>query len=348
MPRKRVTLIFNPNAGDNRQPTIGQVEALIREAGFKYRTQSAKEEGWTRLLKRPTDIVAVAGGDGTVTKVARRLIGKDVPIAVLPLGTANNISRTLGIVDLPVTLLIPSWKAGRRVTFDAGIARGPWGERHFIEGAGLGLMTGAIPKANKSKTLGQLTDTDVKVSYAQQIFREHLADQPAIEVKATLDGVDISGRYLMLEILNIQYIGPNLYMAPDLVRNDGEFDVVLVSEKHREKLRKHIQHWQAGKMLPPEFETLRGKRLEMEWTGFPLHIDDKVWPGKGGKKRKAKTRIEFTVESEAVRFLVPEEVHEIQETSRKNSEKGKQRAERESRRKKSARAARRRSSRRRS
>lgn len=338
MPSKRVTLIFNPNAGDHRQPTIGQLEALIREAGFKYRAQSAKEEGWTKTLKRPTDIVAVAGGDGTVTKVARRLIGRDVPIAVLPLGTANNISRTLGIVDLPVTLLIPSWKAGRRVTFDAGLARGPWGERYFIEGAGVGLMTSAIPKANKSKTLEQLAETDAKVSYAQQLFREHLADQPAIEVKAKLDGEDISGRYLLLEVLNIQYIGPNLYLAPDLVRNDGEFDVVLVSEKHREKLRKHIKHWQEGKMLPPEFETRRGKHLEIEWSGFPLHIDDKVWPDKRAGRRKTKTRIEFTVVSEAVRFLVPEEVHEMQELARKNREKGKRLDERKAARKKRGRA----------
>ena len=342
MPSPRVTLIFNPNAGDARQPTIGQLEALIREAGFKFRSQSAKEEGWAKALKRPTDIVAVAGGDGTVTKVARRLIGRDVPIAVLPLGTANNISKTLGIVDMPVTQLIPSWKEGRRVTFDAGCASGPWGGRYFIEGAGVGLLTSAIPKAAKSKTLEQLNETEVKVSYAQQLFREHLADQKAIQVEATLDGEDISGRYLLLEVLNIQYIGPNLYLAPDLVRNDGEFDVVLVSEKHREKLRRHIKHWQAGKMLPPEFETRRGKRLEINWTGFPLHLDDKVWPEKGAKKPKRPAAITFHVESEAVRFLVPAEVHEMQELARKNREKGKLLAERRQSRKKTGRARKRR------
>src|SRR3954469_5233989 len=212
MPSKRVTLIHNPNAGDDRQPTLGQLEALLKEAGYKVRYQSAKEPGWEKALKRPADIVAVAGGDGTVTKVARRLIGKDMPIAVLPMGTANNISKTLGIAELPVTQLIPAWKSARRVTFDAGCARGPWGGRHFIEGAGVGLLTTAIPKASKSKTLEQLKETEVKVSYAQQLFREHLADAAAMEIKATLDGADISGRYLLLEVLNIQYIGPNLFL----------------------------------------------------------------------------------------------------------------------------------------
>ena len=128
---------------------------------------------------------------------------------------------------MPVTQLIRAWESARRVTFDAGIARGPWGERYFIEGVGVGLLTTAIPKASKSKTLEQLTETDAKVSYAQQIFHEHLADAPAMDVEVKVDGEDISGRFLLLEVLNIQYIGPNLFLAPDLVRNDGEFDVVM-------------------------------------------------------------------------------------------------------------------------
>ena len=338
MATRRVTLIHNPNAGDDRQPTLGQLDALLREAGYKVRHQSPKEPGWGKALKRPADIVVVAGGDGTVTKVARRLIGRDVPIAVIPMGTANNISKTLGISDMPVTQLIRAWASAQRVTFDAGIARGPWGERYFIEGAGVGLLTTAIPKASKSKTLVQLKETDAKVSYAQQLFREHLVDAPAMEIKAAVDGEDISGRYLLLEVLNIQYIGPNLFLAPDVVRNDGEFDVVLVSEKHREKLRKHIRHWQEGKLLPPEFETRRGKRIEIRWTGFPLHIDDKMWPEKGGRKPRSPADIEFKVEADAVRFLVPAEVQELQELARKNSEKGKKLAERRPPRKKTARA----------
>ena len=43
------------------------------------------------------DAVIVAGGDGTVGKVAKRLAGTDVPLVVLPTGTANNIARSLGI-----------------------------------------------------------------------------------------------------------------------------------------------------------------------------------------------------------------------------------------------------------
>jgi len=63
------------------------------------------EEG----AEEPGDIVAVAGGDGPVGKVARRLIGSPTPIAILPLGTANNIANTLDVTGKSLKELIRSW-----------------------------------------------------------------------------------------------------------------------------------------------------------------------------------------------------------------------------------------------
>ena len=322
----RVTLIHNPGAGDEKQPTAGQIEALMKEAGYKVRYQSTNEKGWQKALKQSADLVAVAGGDGTVGKVARRLIGSGVPIAVLPLGTANNISKTLGIADLPITQLIPDWESARRLQFDAGIATGPWGERHFIEGIGTGLLTCSIPELQDNKTIDQLKDAGVRVTYAQQIFREQLADCPVIEIEAALDGADISGRYLLFEVLNMAYIGPNLFLAPDIVRNDGEFDVVLLAEKHRDLLHDHIKDWQEGKPWPAEFGARRGKRLKINWTGFAVHIDDKLWPAKKKKKPKPPATIDIKVEPKAIEFLVPKEVDEENKLAKKKGKKGRKKA----------------------
>lgn len=313
----RVTLIHNPGAGDERQPTAGQLIALIREAGYKVRYQSTKEKGWTRALKKNTGLVVVAGGDGTVSKVARRLIGTGSPIAVLPVGTANNISRTLGIADVPLHYLIRAWKKARHLKFDVGMVTGPFGERHFIEGVGTGLLTSSITELEDNKTIANLKDTGIKVTYAQQVFREQLDDCAAIKIKAELDGEDISGRYLVFEVLNMAYIGPNLFLAPEIVRNDGKFDVVLLAEKDRAKLKAHIKSWQEGKPWPPEFGTRRGARLKLEWTGFPVHIDDKLWPDGEKKKPRPPATIDVKVEPRALEFLVPEEVHEEQEHARK-------------------------------
>jgi diacylglycerol kinase family enzyme len=307
----RITLIHNPSAGDDSAPSCGQLQALIREAGHEVRYQSVRENGWSQVLKKRTDIVAVAGGDGTVGKVARRLIGRGMPIAILPIGTANNIARTLGIADLSVFQLIPSWSAARQLAFDAGIAKGPWGERYFIEAIGLGVFTSAIPHIDADKTMAQLNDTEVKLTYTIQLLRERLDDCPPTELKATLDGKDISGKYILCEAMLMQFVGPNLYLAPNTVRDDGHFDVVMVAEKDRKTFSNHLKTWQDGMLWPAELKTKKGKRLKMEWTGFPLHIDDKVWPEKEEKRPKYRSlAIDLSVKRKALEFLVPKRLAE--------------------------------------
>ena len=301
----RVTLVHNPGAGDGTQPTAGQLEALIVEAGHKVRYQSIREKGWSKVLKKKAHLVAVAGGDGTVGRVARRLIGRRLPIAVLPLGTANNISRTLGIAGASVTQLIPTWASARRVKFDAGCAKGPWGARYFLEGVGLGFFPRALPSIKKSKTMKNLEDADSKVSYALQILRDSLAKCPAMKVKATLDGKDISGRYIMFEAMNMRYIGPNLFLAPNLHHSNGLIDVVLVAEKDRKKLARYLATWQEGKLWPPALGLARGRRLEIEWTGYPFHIDDKLWPRKGEPRPRPPAAMKITIVRRALEFLVP-------------------------------------------
>ena len=312
----KVTLIHNPGAGDGSQPTDGQLVALIEEAGHKVRYHSTEDGDWKRALRKKADLVAIAGGDGTVGKIARRMIGSGVPIAVLPMGTANNISRTLGIAGAQVHQLILTWATARRMKFDAGCAKGPWGSRHFIEGVGAGLFPRALPGIQRNKTMANLTEADAKVSYAIQMLREHLDECPALKLKATLDGKDISGSYLMFEVMNTRYIGPNLFLAPGVSHNNGLLDVVFVEEKNRKKLAKYLATWQEGKLWPLGMGVGRGKRVTMEWTGYPVHIDDKLWPRKGKAKGRNKGRdksaerprhgpMKLTIERGAVEFLVP-------------------------------------------
>jgi len=304
----RVTLIHNPGAGDDKQPSKGQLEALIREAGHDVRYQSVREKGWSKVLKKTADLVAVAGGDGTVGKAARRLIGRGIPIAVLPMGTANNISRTLGIADLSVLELIPSWSTARHLSWDAGMATGPWGERPFIEGIGAGLFTAAIPHIDANETVARLNDTEVKLTYTQQLLRERLDRCRPTKLSVKLDGKDASGSYILLEALLMQFIGPNLYLAPKTVRDDGLFDVVMVAEEDRGALHEHLKTWQDGMLWPAEFKTLRAEHVEIEWTGFPVHLDDKLWPPKGKKKPKSPAPIDLRVVRKAVDFLVPKDL----------------------------------------
>src|SRR4051812_45442209 len=299
----RVTLIHNPKAGSRSRISRDRLEALVRSAGHEARYQSAKED-WAAALEEPADLVAVAGGDGTVSRVAKRMAGRQTPMTVLPAGTANNIARTLELVR-PLEELVRGWSNARRVKLDVGRAHGPWGERSFVEGIGVGLFAAGIEEVDANATMATLHRGDAKVSYAMQILRERLERCTPVAVRATVDGRDVSGDYLLFEVLNIPYVGPNLFLAPDSKQGDGCFDLVLVGEAERERLRHYLAHWQEDKPRLAVLPSIQGRELRMAWSGFELHIDDERWSADeaGGDRRGGE--IVLRIEEQRVAFLVP-------------------------------------------
>ena len=66
-----VTLIYNPDAGSDNQPTDEEILKLIRRAGHSVKCQSSNQIGWEKALEKAVDLIAVSGGDGIVGKVAK-------------------------------------------------------------------------------------------------------------------------------------------------------------------------------------------------------------------------------------------------------------------------------------
>ncbi len=297
----RITLIHNPGAGQKTMTAAG-LKKLLAEHGHEVRYQSAKENGWKGALKEQADLVVVAGGDGTVGRVTRRMVGRGVPMALLPSGTANNIARTLGQLERPFEELVRGWEGARRVKLDVAVARGPWGERYFVEGLGIGLFAALLARSE----IKQPKKSSHPVENALRRLQREAASCEAIEVAARLDGEDISGRYLMLEALNLRYVGPNLHLAPDSQPGDGQFDVVLVTEAERARLVHYLEQWQENRERLSVLPSRKGRRLEIEWTGVELHIDDKLRPKKSAEPDEMAGLVEARKDGETVEFLVPE------------------------------------------
>ena len=297
----RITLIHNPGAGRQANDDAERLQRFLAEHGYDVRYQSAKDEDWKRALKKPAEMVVVAGGDGTVAKVTRRMVGRGIPVGVLPSGTANNIARTLGLLERPFEELVRGWQNGRRVKLDVGVAKGPWGERYFVEGIGAGVFASLLanpanPSVKKRKNA---------VESALDRLRDHAAECEPVEIYARLDGKDISGRYLMIEAVNLRYVGPNLHLAHDSQPGDGQFDVVLVTEAERARLLYYLEHWQENRERIAMLPSVRGKHLELEWTGFPLHIDDKLRPRHKDTPKEIAGLVEARIDGHAVEFLLP-------------------------------------------
>src|SRR5438128_1848513 len=166
------------------------------------------------------------------------------------MGTANNIATTLGLTNKTIHQVIAGWTAGRQVNFDAGVASGPWDSKWFIEGIGVGLFTETMYRLDKTNNadLAHLEDNGEKVTSVLQILKDRLPGFTPNRLKVTLDGRDMSGDYVLLEVMNISYIGPNLCLAPHANPSDGLLDIVLVSKDEQDNLSSCLSHCIEGRL----------------------------------------------------------------------------------------------------
>jgi diacylglycerol kinase family enzyme len=280
--------------------------ALIRDAGHEVVYKSSTES-WDKVLDQSWDLAAVAGGDGTVGEVAASLMGRRVPLAVLPLGTANNISNTLGLTEMPLAKLIAAWSTGTRLKFDVGVATGPWGSTSFMESIGVGLFSRTMAKldARNNIALAHVEDARGRAACVVQMLHERLQDSSTVTLKAMLDGHDISGEYILLEAMNTRQVGPKLNLAPDANPSDGLFDVVRVLKGEQPKLEAYLSSYLDGQSDAPPWRVERGQHLQIDSGGFDVHIDDTSWPGTQGPSSGAPGPIDVTIDHHALEFLVP-------------------------------------------
>jgi diacylglycerol kinase family enzyme len=295
----QVTLMHNPSAG-RRKYSKKKLMTALAKAGHKSVYQSTKKKGYKKALKKPGDLVLVAGGDGAVGKIASKLIDSGIPLSVLPLGTANNLARALGFDSEPEKI-IDGLEAGENRPVDVGLANGPCGDRHFFEGAGGGLLADYIRAAeaeDKKEKKSKTNSSEQEMQRHVALLRRLLGDYAAVHWEIRVDGEDVSDHYLLWEAMNINSVGPALYLAPRATTKDGQFDFVCVRKEDRALLMTHLEARLAGKKSRYSLPTRRFQKLEIKWNGSTLHFDDELWPR---EKETVKSQdIELVVKSSAL------------------------------------------------
>ena len=146
---RSVTLIHNETAGDANH-NRSDIEKLIKRAGYHVRAVSIKNGNLDRVLDKPTDLIAVAGGDGAITKIAGKARTDGSPLAILPLGTANNIAATLG-TGSSLEAIVGSWQTAKLRPFYRFEVEGPWGRSCVVEGIGFGCIEQVMDEIAPSK-----------------------------------------------------------------------------------------------------------------------------------------------------------------------------------------------------
>lgn len=217
------------------------------------------------------DTVVAVGGDGTVRSVAQALVGSDLRLGIVPLGTANNFAHSLGI-PLPMDAALRIVAEGVERCVDLGRV----GAEYFIEAAGVGLFADAIlafgPHEPRKYELFRIACVCLPLCWNPR----------AHTLQLTLDAVVEHDEVLLVSVSNSAYLGSGLPMAPEARVEDGQFDVVIVGGLSRLGLVRFGQALLRGRHLElPEVRCVHARRVEIRRVHrghhrLPVHLDDHI------------------------------------------------------------------------
>ncbi|WP_276088625.1 diacylglycerol kinase family protein [Pedobacter sp. JY14-1] len=271
-----ISLVHNPTAGEGEHSKTGIIRMLASH-GYRCNYSSSKKK-ILKTIAPETELIAIAGGDGTIRKTVMRLLDKKLkykrPIALLPFGTANNIASSLNIPE-DNNKNISSWDGCHLKKFDVGQVTGLQSPSYFIESFGFGLFARLMKNLKKMDT-SAIEKPEEEFQLALKELLELSRSYAAVPFKMEINGKTIEDKAILIEVMNISSLGPHLKLSRTADPEDGLFDVVIVTEKQRSKMEAYI----TGKIRQEKplftIKSVQAKKLKIEWLGRDLHTDDQV------------------------------------------------------------------------
>jgi diacylglycerol kinase (ATP) len=274
---KTAQILHNPTAG-KQEHTKKNLVSLVKSSGFDCGYSSTKKIKWKKV-KPDSDFIIIAGGDGTVRDIAVNLINKKkaiqkLPILLLPLGTANNIAKSLGI-EGHIDDIIRHISKRNLKKFDVGSIKGGKKNMIFLESFGFGVFPELMKRMEKIEEREEATPEE-NLKTALEQLRNIVVKYPAKPFTIIIDGVPNTDHYIMIEVMNISSIGPNLNLSPKSDPGDGEFELVMIPENQRDEFASYISYKMSGieKTFVPII--IKGKKITIATPAGYMHTDDEL------------------------------------------------------------------------
>ncbi|MGL5379228.1 YegS/Rv2252/BmrU family lipid kinase [Clostridium sp.] len=225
---KSAILLYNPKAG-NRQITteLDYIIKRVQSMGYELRLYRSETQGAIEkyiidhITNSNTDMIIVSGGDGTINECINGMAkkGLDIPIGILPLGTANDFAHTAGITMTTRGAL--DIIAQQNIEY---VDIGRVNEKYFINVCNMGLFSG----------VSHIIDLELKKNFGKLAYYikgiEELHNYQAMDLIITDGETRIEGKYVLVLIFNGKGAGGFNKLAKNASIKDGKFDVVAIKD----------------------------------------------------------------------------------------------------------------------
>lgn len=219
-----IHVIINPAAG-KEEPILSYLNTVFLDTAIHWEvsvtTPYKQAFEIARSLIGKTQLIVLYGGDGSVAEVARALYGCDTPLAIIPGGTANVMSKELGIPQqaMEAIRLIASGQT-KIMAIDMGTANGV----PFLLRVNLGIMADMILQ----------TSRDLKNNFGQLAYGisaiQTIAQSEPSQFTLWIDGKEFTENGVALTVTNAGNIGiSDFSFLPDINVTDGYLDVILMN-----------------------------------------------------------------------------------------------------------------------
>ena len=254
-----ILFIVNPVAGKGKSLEYAvYIEKVLKEKGIDYVLKFTSQKGEAERIAREAayggykKIVAV-GGDGTVYEVVNGLIGGNAVLGVIPSGTGNDFTKTMGISgrleDALETVL-----QGEIVSIDCGKIN----NRYFVNVASVGLDAEIVKKTEEIKKY-----ISGPTAYVAGVFRT-LFEYKLQTVEVSIDDWTYNGKITLIAVGNGKYYGGGMKVVPSASVDDGYFTVCLIKPMSKLKmLRLFPTIFTGDHIKQPEVNILKGKRVKV-------------------------------------------------------------------------------------
>lgn len=310
--RIRVKLIFNPGSGDTNESPLQLMDIIKEMQAWKYVPEAYLLEKGGDLnsvvrdaISRGISMFVACGGDGTVSAVARAVVGTNAILGIIPTGTQNNIALSLGIpTDIPAAIAILG--TGRRLKTDVGIVTCGVTTTPFIEICSLGLLSSLFSAGD-----------DIQHGNIAQIgsFITTLVTFPPSDMRLILDDKqDIQNKGHMVLITNMPYVARHYKVGNRDSFRDGLLDVLNFAEMSKFTLVSQFLQGSDNSMLEDhQIQHFRVRKVEIYTHPAMTVMADGVKLGEGLARVEVRPRALSVIIGPSVSNKVAErgENHEI-------------------------------------